>query len=96
MTPAEQQETLERATEAKRLLDNPLLKAAFKEIEDGLLAAAINFAPKNDEDRIQRDRLIEAIKITRKLSDMLRSHVETGEIIKKDIREIQSGKKPFF
>ena len=63
-------EELRRADEAKRLLDNPLFKEAFKTIREELIKHLLNTRVAEE---LERDRLF----ITIKALDLVKQHIQT-------------------
>lgn len=73
MTPAEQ---VQRGEEAARLLDDPILKAAFRSLEDDAIEAIVAADVSNDEARLLNALRVKAI---RDLRDAVRSVITTGK-----------------
>ena len=67
-----------RASEAKRLLEEPLLLEAFENIEKKALEDAINA----DDDNKRRE-MIDKISTIRNLREELRTHISVGKILPK-------------
>ena len=70
-------EELRRADEAKRLLDNPLFKEAFKTIREELIKHLLNTRV-NEE--LERDRLYITIKALDLVQQHIQSVLETGKL----------------
>lgn len=82
----------ERATQAKQLLEHPLLKEAFDNLEksyiDAMLATGVEQA-----DSYKRDRLHQAVHISRKVRDYLKKVLANGNVSRQHLNAIQ-GKRP--
>ena len=68
-------EELQRAQQAKDLLDNALLKAAFEDEEKAVLEALVQ-----THDTEQILKLHRAFVWGRRMKDRLQAHVETGKL----------------
>lgn len=66
---------LARADRAKELLDNPLLKSAFDDLEAALLKAK---EVTTDEKQIMQLHLM--FVCNRKIQNLLRAHIDTGKL----------------
>ena len=70
-------EELRRADEAKRLLDNPLFKEAFKTIREELIKHLLNTRVAEE---LERDRLYITIKALDLVQQHIQSVLETGKL----------------
>jgi len=70
-------EELRRADEAKRLLDNPLFKEAFKTIREELIKHLLNTRVAEE---LERDRLYITIKALDLVEQHIQSVLETGKL----------------
>ena len=70
-------EELRRADEAKRLLDNPLFKEAFKTIREELIKHLLNTRVAEE---MERDRLYITIKALDLVEQHIQSVLETGKL----------------
>ena len=70
-------EELRRADEAKRLLDNPLFKEAFKTIREELIKHLLNTRVAEE---LERDRLYITIKALDLVQQHIQSVFETGKL----------------
>ena len=70
-------EELRRAEEAKRLLDNPLFKEAFKTIREELIKHLLNTRVAEE---MERDRLYITIKALDLVEQHIQSVLETGKL----------------
>jgi len=70
-------EELRRAEEAKRLLDNPLFKEAFKTIREELIKHLLNTRVAEE---LERDRLYITIKALDLVQQHIQSVLETGKL----------------
>ena len=70
-------EELRRADEAKRLLDNPLLKEAFTTIREELIRHLLNTRVAEE---VERDRLYITIKALDLVKQHIQSVLETGKL----------------
>ena len=70
-------EELRRADEAKRLLDNPLLKEAFTTIREELIKHLLNTRVAEET---ERDRLYITIKALDLVEQHIQSVLETGKL----------------
>jgi hypothetical protein len=77
-------EELRRADEAKRLLDNPLFKEAFKTIREELIKHLLNTRV-NEE--LERDRLYITIKALDLVQQHIQSVLETGRLAEREQEE---------
>jgi hypothetical protein len=77
-------EELRRAEEAKRLLDNPLFKEAFKTIREELIKHLLNTRV-NEE--LERDRLYITIKALDLVQQHIQSVLETGRLAEREQEE---------
>ena len=68
---------MSREDDAKRILEDPLFQDAFKELKEQMVAAWLNTAPKEVE---QREYLHLSIKIADRLYSHFESILETGQI----------------
>jgi len=73
---------IERADRAKALLENPLLRAAFADVEKEILANLEN----THDDAIVR-KLHVMFVCNRKIENILRAHVQTGKLAAFQIEE---------
>ncbi len=78
-------EELERADRAKALLDNPMLKTAFDDVEKEILAGM-----EQTHDEVLVRKLHVMFVLNRKLQNILKSHVETGRMASLQLQEKQS------
>jgi len=77
-------EELRRADEAKRLLDNPLFKEAFKTIREELIKHLLNTRVAEE---LERDRLYITIKALDLVEQHIQSVLETGKLAEKEQEE---------
>jgi hypothetical protein len=77
-------EELRRADEAKRLLDNPLFKEAFKTIREELIKHLLNTRVAEE---VERDRLYITIKAIDLVEQHIQSVLETGKLAEKEQEE---------
>ena len=77
-------EELRRADEAKRLLDNPLFKEAFKTIREELIKHLLNTRVAEE---MERDRLYITIKALDLVEQHIQSVLETGKLAEKEQEE---------
>ena len=77
-------EELRRADEAKRLLDNPLFKEAFKTIREELIKHLLNTRVAEE---VERDRLYITIKALDLVEQHIQSVFETGKLAEKEQEE---------
>ena len=70
-------EELRRADDAKRLLDNPLFKEAFKTIREELIKHLLNTRVAEE---LERDRLYITIKALDLVEQHIQSVLETGKL----------------
>jgi len=77
-------EELRRADEAKRLLDNPLFKEAFKTIREELIKHLLNTRVAEE---VERDRLYITIKALDLVEQHIQSVLETGKLAEKEQEE---------
>ena len=70
-------EELRRADDAKRLLDNPLFKEAFKTIREELIKHLLNTRVAEE---MERDRLYITIKALDLVQQHIQSVLETGKL----------------
>ena len=74
-------EELRRADDAKRLLDNPLFKEAFKTIREELIKHLLNTRVAEE---VERDRLYITIKALDLVEQHIQSVLETGKLAEKE------------
>ena len=74
-------EELRRADDAKRLLDNPLFKEAFKTIREELIKHLLNTKVSEE---VERDRLYITIKALDLVEQHIQSVFETGKLAEKE------------
>jgi len=74
-------EELRRADDAKRLLDNPLFKEAFKTIREELIKHLLNTRVAEE---MERDRLYITIKALDLVEQHIQSVLETGKLAEKE------------
>ena len=74
-------EELRRADEAKRLLDNPLFKEAFKTIREELIKHLLNT---RIAEELERDRLYITIKALDLVEQHIKSVLETGTLAERE------------
>jgi hypothetical protein len=89
------QRAVNRAQAAKTLLDNDLLKEAFKSLEDAYTAA---WRGTTIEDVSGREKLFLAVNVIGKVRDHLSGLVSNGSVAEaeiKDLRETAERKKRF-
>ena len=77
-------EELQRADEAKRLLDNPLFQEAFKTIREELIKHLLNTRVAEE---MERDRLYITIKALDLVEQHIQSVLETGKLAEKEQEE---------
>ena len=77
-------EELRRADEAKRLLDNPLFKEAFKTIREELIKHLLNTRVAEE---LERDRLYITIKALDLVEQHIQSVLETGKLAEREQEE---------
>jgi len=77
-------EELRRADDAKRLLDNPLFKEAFKTIREELIKHLLNTRVAEE---VERDRLYITIKALDLVEQHIQSVFETGKLAEKEQEE---------
>jgi len=77
-------EELRRADEAKRLLDNPLFKEAFKTIREELIKHLLNTRVAEE---LERDRLYITIKALDLVQQHIQSVLETGRLAEREQEE---------
>ena len=77
-------EELRRAEEAKRLLDNPLFKEAFKTIREELIKHLLNTRVAEE---LERDRLYITIKALDLVEQHIQSVLETGKLAEREQEE---------
>ena len=77
-------EELRRADDAKRLLDNPLFKEAFKTIREELIKHLLNTRVAEE---MERDRLYITIKALDLVEQHIQSVLETGKLAEKEQEE---------
>ena len=77
-------EELRRADDAKRLLDNPLFKEAFKTIREELIKHLLNTRVAEE---LERDRLYITIKALDLVEQHIQSVLETGQLAEKEQEE---------
>lgn len=75
----------ERAAQAQRLLDDPMLKDAFKTLEDGYQAA---WRTTLIDDISGREKLFLAVNVIGKVRDHLAGIVNGGKLAKAELQEI--------
>lgn len=89
------QRAVNRAQQARDLLDNELLKDAFKSLEDAYTAA---WRATTIEDVTGREKLFLAVNVIGKVRDHLSGIVSNGSVAEaeiKDLRETAERKKRF-
>lgn len=69
------QEEVARATEAKRLLDHPMLKTAFADEERAIIDALVLT---HDQEHITK--LHNSLVAVRRLQERIKHHIETGKL----------------
>ena len=77
-------EELQRADEAKRLLDNPLFQEAFKTIREELIKHLLNTRVAEE---LERDRLYITIKALDLVEQHIQSVLETGKLAEREQEE---------
>ena len=77
-------EELRRADDARRLLDNPLFKEAFKTIREELIKHLLNTRVAEE---LERDRLYITIKALDLVEQHIQSVLETGKLAEKEQEE---------
>ena len=77
-------EELQRADEAKRLLDTPLFKESFITIREELIKHLLNTRVAEE---VERDRLYITIKALDLVEQHIRSVFETGKLAEKEQEE---------
>jgi len=77
-------EELRRADDAKRLLDNPLFKEAFKTIREELIKHLLNTRVAEE---LERDRLYITIKALDLVEQHIQSVLETGKLAEREQEE---------
>lgn len=90
---SDSQDDLTRAEDAARLLNEPILQEAFATLERAYVEALIECGKENDDGRY---RLSEGIKTVRLVKRHLEQVLETGQVAKREIQELERGRKPFF
>lgn len=75
----------EKAAQAQRLLDDPMLKDAFKTLEDGYMAG---WRATTIDDVTGREKLFLAVNVIGKVRDHLTSIVNGGKIAQAELQEI--------
>lgn len=86
MTP---QEEVTQGEAAKQLLDNPLLKAAFDEVEKNLVRT-IKASPLGDEKT--HNRLAIALQLLQQIEKAITIHIETGKMAQMQVNDSLSKK----
>jgi hypothetical protein len=89
------QNDVNRADEARRMLDSDLLKGAFSGLEDAYMAA---WRATTIDDVTGREKLFLAINVVGKVRDHLTAIVSNGSVAEaeiKDLRETAERKKRF-
>lgn len=77
----------EKAAQAQRLLDDPMLKDAFKALEDGYMAA---WRATLIDEVSGREKLFLAVNVIGKVRDHLTSVVNGGKLAQAQLKEIAS------
>ena len=93
MTP---EEKVARGEEARRLIEHPLMTAAWEELEQAFIDKAITFQTRSDQDRIEKCRLMDAIGVLRRVKAMVEDHIATGKIAVSEVERIAREKKGIF
>jgi hypothetical protein len=75
----------EHAAQAQRLLDDPILKGAFKALEDGYMAA---WRATLIDDVSGREKLFLAVNVIGKVRDHLAGIVNGGKLARAELEEI--------
>lgn len=75
----------EKAAQARRLLDDAMLKAAFKSLEDGYLAA---WRATTIDDIAGREKLFLAVNVIGKVKDHLAKVIDGGKLANAELQDL--------
>ncbi len=84
---------LRRAEDAAHLLNHPALQNAFSDLESAYVEALLEC---KKEDDLGRFRLSEGMKVLRLVRRQLESHIEAGELAKRDAETLRRGSEGFW
>jgi len=79
-----------RGEEAKRLLENSILKETFATVEKEIIAA---WQDSMGGEGVQREEAYRLLRALRRLKGVMESFMYTGEIARKDLLEIEAEAK---
>lgn len=85
-------EVIDRAEAAARLMGDALMRDAFAMVEAAILEAIIECKVEDDAGRY---RLSEGIKATRRVRHILQAQIESGQVAASQIQELKTGKRPW-
>lgn len=85
-------EIIDRAEQAARIMNEPLLREAFGQLEAACLEALVECKKEDDQGRY---RLSEGIKATRLVQRILHTAIESGQVAASQIQELKTGKRPW-
>lgn len=80
----------DRASRAKRLLNDPLLVAAFADIREGLLR---EFEHSGPHDALLRESAWRAVRLLDKIKAHIATHLQTGQLAEARLAEIEDTRK---
>lgn len=86
-------EIINRAESAARLMSDPLLTGTFSQLEEAYLESLIECKKEDDAGRY---RLSEGIKAIRLVQRALRTTIESGQVAAGQLRELKAGRKDPF
>lgn len=75
---------IQRADEAKRILDNPVFQLAFEEIRDSIIAGMTNSALGDYE---THNKLVIALQMLNQVEARMRNHILTGEMVEMEMAQ---------
>lgn len=75
-----------RGNDARQLLENPLLQAAFKAVRDELMQKMLSVDPLNER---AHTRLIDGLKVAVMMESKIKAHIQTGEMAAWNIEKLK-------